>query len=218
LPLAAFTAEVAQKDQTMRAWKLSALTGLSALALAGCNNSNDEATATSAVESSVVQDETVAADGTVAESADGNQNIVALAQDNPRTSTLVSVITQSGLAETLSGPGPFTVFAPNNEAFEKLDQKTRDELMKPENKARLQGILKYHVVEGNLKSPDLANQIASSNGAVNLKTLNGGNLRLSMVGDKITLTDAKGTRSTVTIPDLVASNGTMHAVDTIVMP
>ncbi len=201
----------------MRALKLLALAGLPALALSACNR-GDESAATPAVDTTVVQNETTAADGTVAESTDGTKTIVALAQDNPRASTLVSVITQAGLAETLSGPGPFTVFAPTNEAFAKLDQKTRDDLMKPENKAKLQGILKYHVVEGNLKSPDLANQIASSNGAVTLKTLNGGNLRLSMVGDKITLTDAKGTRSTVTIPDLVASNGTMHAVDTIVMP
>jgi len=124
----------------------------------------------------------------------------------------------AGLAETLSGTDPFTVFAPSNAAFGKLDKATLDSLLKPENKAKLASLLTYHVVAGNVKSGDLAKLISDGKGTATVKTVNGGSLKANMDGDKIVLTDAKGGKSTVTAPDMVASNGTIHLVDTVVMP
>jgi uncharacterized surface protein with fasciclin (FAS1) repeats len=201
----------------MKTLKLMFVTGMSALALSACSNA-DESAATPATDTTVVQDETTAADGTVAESAVGDKNIVALAQTNPQASTLVSAVTAAGLGETLSGPGPFTVFAPTNDAFAKVDKATLDGLMTPASKDKLAGLLKYHVVAGNVKSGDLAKMIADGNGTATVKTLNGGSMKAMMDGDKIVLTDAKGGKSTVTAPDMVASNGTIHAIDTVVMP
>ncbi len=201
----------------MKAFKLTLIASLSALTLAACNNA-EESTATPAVDTTVVQDETTAADGTVAEGAMGDKTIVALAQSNPQVSTLVSAVTAAGLGETLSGAGPFTVFAPTNDAFAKVDKATLDGLMKPESKDKLAGLLKYHVVSGNVKSGDLAKMITDGNGTATVKTLNGASLKATMDGEKIVLTDAKGGKSTVTGPDMVASNGTIHAVDTVVMP
>jgi uncharacterized surface protein with fasciclin (FAS1) repeats len=198
----------------MKAYKLTLIAGLSALSLTACNNAPE----TPAADTTVVQDETAATDTMVAEDAVGDKNIVALAQTNPQASTLVSAVTAAGLGETLSGPGPFTVFAPTNDAFAKVDKSALDGLMKPESKDKLASLLKYHVVAGNVKSGDLAKQIADGNGTATLKTVNGANLKATMDGDKIVLTDAKGGKSTITGPDMVASNGTIHAIDTVVMP
>ena len=197
----------------MKILKLTFISGLSALALTACSGSKtDETTAT---ETEVVQDDAMISDGTEATT---DKNIVALAQDNPQASTLVTAVTAAGLAETLSGSGPFTLFAPTNDAFAKLDKATFDGLLKPESKAKLAALLKYHVVAGNVKAADLAKMIADGNGTATVKTLNGGSLKARMNGDKIVLTDAKGGKSTVTTADLVASNGTVHMVDTVVMP
>lgn len=187
--------------------------GLSALALSACSGSESVPT-----ETEVTQDDAMASDNIVATEATANKNIVALAQDNPQVSTLVTAITAAGLGETLSGTGPFTVFAPSNAAFAKLDKATLDGLLKPENKAKLASLLTYHVVAGDVKSGDLAKLISDGKGTATVKTVNGGNLKASMDGNKILLTDAKGGKSTVTAPDMVASNGTIHLVDTVVMP
>jgi uncharacterized surface protein with fasciclin (FAS1) repeats len=187
--------------------------GLSALALSACSGSESVPT-----ETEVAQDDAMASDNIVATEATANKNIVALAQDNPQVSTLVTAITAAGLGETLSGTGPFTVFAPSNAAFAKLDKATLDGLLKPENKAKLASLLTYHVVAGDVKSGDLAKLISDGKGTATVKTVNGGNLKASMDGNKIVLTDAKGGKSTVTAPDMVASNGTIHLVDTVVMP
>ena len=187
--------------------------GLSALALSACSGSESVPT-----ETEVTQDDAMASDNIVATEATANKNIVALAQDNPQVSTLVTAITAAGLSETLSGTGPFTVFAPSNAAFAKLDKATLDGLLKPENKAKLASLLTYHVVAGDVKSGDLAKLISDGKGTATVKTVNGGNLKASMDGNKIVLTDAKGGKSTVTAPDMVASNGTIHLVDTVVMP
>ena len=197
----------------MKILKLTFISGLSALALTACSgNKTDETTAT---ETEVVQDDAMISDGTEATT---DKNIVALAQGNPQASTLVTAVTAAGLAETLSGSGPFTLFAPTNDAFAKLDKATFDGLLKRESKAKLAALLKYHVVAGNVKAADLAKLIADGNGTATVKTLNGGSLKARMNGDKIVLTDAKGGKSTVTTADLVASNGTVHMVDTVVMP
>lgn len=200
----------------MKILKLTLISGLSALALTAC--SGNETADTAATDTEVVQDDAMASDTMVATEAAGDKNIVALAQSNPQASTLVSAVTAAGLGETLSGAGPFTVFAPSNDAFAKVDKATLDGLMKPESKDKLAGLLKYHVVSGNVKSGDLAKLIADGNGTATVKTLNGGSLKASMDGDKIVLTDAKGGKSTVTGADMVASNGTIHVVDTVVMP
>lgn len=187
--------------------------GLSALALSACSGSEPAPT-----ETEVVQDDAMASDTIVATETAGDKTIVALAQGNPQVSTLVTAITAAGLGETLSGTGPFTVFAPSNAAFAKVDKATLDGLLKPESKAKLASLLTYHVVAGNVKSGDLAKLITDGNGTATVKTLNGGTLKASMDGSKIVLTDAKGGKSTVTAADMAASNGTIHLVDTVVMP
>ena len=199
----------------MKIFKLTIIAAISTLALAACSS---EAPTDTATDTEVVADETAGGNTTVAAEAEGDKNIVALAQGNPDVSTLVSAVTAAGLGETLSGTGPFTVIAPTNAAFAKVDKATLEGLMKPESKDKLGGILKYHVISGNIKSGDLAKQIADGNGTATIKTLNGGSLKASMDGDKIVLTDAKGGKATVTAPDMVASNGTVHVVDTVLMP
>lgn len=197
----------------MKKSTLTWVVGLSALALSACSGSEPAPT-----ETEVVQDDAMASETIVATEPAGDKTIVALAQGNPQVSTLVTAITAAGLGETLSGTGPFTVFAPSNAAFAKLDKATLDGLLKPENKAKLASLLTYHVVAGNVKSGDLAKLIADGKGTATVKTVNGGTLKASMDGSKIVLTDAKGGKSTVTAADMVASNGTIHLVDTVVMP
>ena len=186
--------------------------GLSALALVACSGSEK---APAATDTEVVQNDAMATDTLVASEPVGNKTMVELAQGNPQLSTLVTAVTAAGLGETLSGTGPFTVFAPSNDAFAKVDKATLDGLLQPASKGVL---LTYHVVAGNVKSGDLAKMIVDGKGTATIKTLNGGNLKASMAGDKIVLTDAKGGKSTVTEADVVASNGTVHVVDTVLMP
>ena len=186
--------------------------GLSTLALVACSGSEK---APAATDTEVVQNDAMATDTLVASEPVGNKTIVELAQGNPQLSTLVTAVTAAGLGETLSGTGPFTVFAPSNDAFAKLDKATLDGLLQPASKGVL---LTYHVVAGNVKSGDLAKMIVDGKGTATIKTLNGGSLKASMAGDKIVLTDAKGGKSTVTEADVVASNGAVHVVDTVVMP
>ena len=197
----------------MKILKSTLISGLSALALTACSGSDTSDTV--ATDTEVVQDDAMISDGTQATT---DKNIVALAQGNPQASTLVTAVTAAGLGETLSGSGPFTLFAPSNAAFAKVDKATLDGLMMPASKAKLAALLKYHVVAGNVKAADLAKLIADGNGTAAVTTLNGGTLKASMNGDKIVLTDAKGGKSTVTSADMAASNGTVHMVDTVVMP
>lgn len=199
----------------MNSIKIALITTMSALSLAACAKETPADPVPADTE--VVQNET-AGDTMVAQAPVGDQTIVGLAQSNPQASTLVSALTAAGLVETLNGAGPFTVFAPTNDAFAKVDKATLDGLMKPESKAKLGELLKYHVVAGNLKSGDIAQLITAAKGMASIKTLNGGSLKASMDGDKIILTDAKGGKSTVTGADMIGSNGTIHAVDTVVMP
>lgn len=199
----------------MKKLTLTWAAGLSALALTACSGSEEAPVPT---ETEVVQDDAMASDTMVATEATGDKTIVALAQSNPQVSTLVTAVTAAGLGETLSGAGPFTVFAPSNDAFAKVDKATLDGLLKPESKEALAKLLTYHVVAGDVKSGDLAKLITDGNGTATVKTVNGASLKASMDGDKIILTDAKGGKSTVTAPDMVASNGTIHLVDTVVMP
>lgn len=205
----------------LKSMKKSTLTwaiGLSALALSACSGSEPAPAETEVVKDDAMASDNMASDNMAATEATMNKNIVALAQGDPQVSTLVSAITAAGLGETLSGTGPFTVFAPSNDAFAKLDKATLDGLMMPASKDKLAALLKYHVVAGNVKSGDLAKLITDGKGSATVKTVNGGSLKAGMNGDKIVLTDAKGGKSTVTAADMVASNGTIHLVDTVVMP
>lgn len=146
------------------------------------------------------------------------KNIVENAVNSKDHTTLVAAVKAAGLVDTLSSPGPFTVFAPTNSAFDKLPAGTVDTLVKPENKATLTGILTYHVVAGNMDSKAIAKAIKMGKGKAELKTVAGGILLASMDGKNLILTDEKGGKSTVTIADVRQSNGVIHVVDTVLMP
>ena len=145
-------------------------------------------------------------------------NIVEVAQGNPDFSTLVSAIKAADLVETLSGPGPYTVFAPNNAAFDKVGADTLQTLMKPENKAKLAAILKYHVVSGKMTAADITKAINDGGGKAELTTVEGEKLQAMMDGSNVKLTDASGNTSSVILADLAAKNGVIHAIDTVLMP
>jgi uncharacterized surface protein with fasciclin (FAS1) repeats len=146
------------------------------------------------------------------------KNIVENAMNSQDHTTLVAAVKAAGLVDTLEGAGPFTVFAPTNEAFAKLPAGTVDTLLKPENKDMLVKILTYHVVAGKVGSKELKKMIKEGNGTATLKTVSGGTLTAKEVGGKIVLTDEKGGTSTVTIADVWQSNGVIHVVDTVLMP
>jgi uncharacterized surface protein with fasciclin (FAS1) repeats len=147
-----------------------------------------------------------------------SKTIVANAVNSKDHTTLVAAVKAAGLVATLSGPGPFTVFAPTNEAFDKLPKGTVATLVKPANKALLTKILTYHVIAGKFDSKAIAAKIAAGGGKATLKTVEGEPLTASMSGGKLILTDAKGGKSTVTIADVYQSNGVIHVVDTVLMP
>lgn len=145
-------------------------------------------------------------------------NIVGVAAGNENFSTLVAAVKAAELVETLSGEGPFTVFAPLNSAFEKLPEGTLEGLLKPESKETLTAILTYHVVAGNVKAADVVQAIQDNNGSFVITTVQGGTITASLDGENVILTDAKGGTSTIVMTDVEASNGIIHAIDTVIMP
>ncbi|MGC2112381.1 MAG: fasciclin domain-containing protein [Candidatus Korobacteraceae bacterium] len=146
------------------------------------------------------------------------KNIVENAVNSQDHTTLVAAVKAAGLVETLEGPGPFTVFAPTNEAFAKLPAGTVDNLLKPENKEMLVKVLTYHVVPGRISASELMKQIKAGGGKAELKTVNGETLTASMNGKHIVLTDSKGDNSMVTIANVFQSNGVIFVVDTVLLP
>ncbi len=146
------------------------------------------------------------------------KNIVENAMNSKDHTTLVSAVKAAGLVDTLEGTGPFTVFAPTNEAFDKLPAGTVDTLVKPENKDQLVKILTYHVVPGKVTSKDLMKLIKKGGGKAELKTVQGETLTATEQDGKIVLTDQKGGTATVTIPNVIQSNGVIHVVDAVLMP
>ena len=144
--------------------------------------------------------------------------IIDIATANAPLSTLVKAVQAADLSATLSGPGPFTVFAPTNDAFNKLPPGTLDTLVKPENKVQLAGLLTYHVVAGTVTAADLVGQIQAGGGSATLTTVAGGALTATLDGDVVVLTDAKGGKARVVAKDVRAANGIVHAIDTVVMP
>ena len=147
-----------------------------------------------------------------------SKDIIDNAVNSKDHTTLVAAVKAAGLVETLKGKGPFTVFAPTNEAFAALPAGTVDTLLKPENKATLSGILTYHVVAGKMDSKAIAAAIKKGKGKAELKTVAGGTLTASMVGKDLVLKDEKGGTSKVTIADVYQSNGVIHVVNTVLMP
>jgi uncharacterized surface protein with fasciclin (FAS1) repeats len=146
------------------------------------------------------------------------KNIVENAVNSKDHTTLVAAVKAAGLVETLESAGPFTVFAPTNEAFAKLPAGTVDNLVKPENKATLTKILTYHVVSGRISAADLMDKIKAGGGSATLTTVEGGTLTAMMKGKKIYLVDEKGGKSWITIADVFQSNGVIHVVNTVLMP
>jgi len=148
-----------------------------------------------------------------------NKNIVENAMNSKDHTTLVAAVKAAGLVDTLEGPGPFTVFAPTNEAFDKLPAGTVQTLVQPENKAMLTKILTYHVVPGHLTSGDLKRMIAAGGGKATLTTVEGEPLTVSEGGmGHLVLTDAKGGMSTITTANVMQSNGVIHVVNSVLMP
>ena len=147
------------------------------------------------------------------------KNIIENAVNSKDHTTLVAAVKAAGLVDTLSGKGPFTVFAPTNEAFEKLPKDTVPTLLKPENKAKLAGILTYHVVAGKLSAADLAAKAKEMGGKVELKTVAGGMITITgNEKDGWMLVDAKGGKAKITIADVNQSNGVIHVIDGVALP
>ncbi|MFZ0210545.1 MAG: fasciclin domain-containing protein [Roseiarcus sp.] len=147
-----------------------------------------------------------------------SKTIVENASQAKNLTTLVSAVKEAGLVATLSGPGPFTVFAPTNEAFDKLPKATVEKLMQPDMKADLTKILTYHVVAGKLDAAELEKDIKAGGGSYTMKTVEGEPLTARMDGGKLVLIDALGGGSVVEIPDVYQSNGVVHVIGSVLMP
>ena len=147
-----------------------------------------------------------------------SKNIIENAVNSKDHTTLVAAVKAAGLVDTLSSKGPFTVFAPTNEAFAELPAGTVDTLLKPENKATLSKVLTYHVVPGKLTAHDIAAAVKAGGGKAVLKTVEGDSISVSKDGDRWAITDDKGNVAHVTIGDVIQSNGVIHVIDKVLMP
>lgn len=146
------------------------------------------------------------------------KTIVGVAASNENFSTLVAAVKAANLVDVLNGDGPFTVFAPTNNAFNKLPEGTVYSLLKPENKKLLTTVLTYHVVAGKFDAKAVVKTIKANNGKFVIKTVQGNSLTAMMKGEDVLLKDAKGNISRVVVTDVEASNGIIHAIDTVIMP
>jgi uncharacterized surface protein with fasciclin (FAS1) repeats len=148
-----------------------------------------------------------------------SKNIIQNAINSQDHTTLVAAVKAAGLVDTLSGPGPFTVFAPTNRAFDKLPDGTVPTLLKPENKGKLTSILTYHVVPGTLTAQDLWDMVDKMDGKAELKTVNGQSLWIKRVSDKhLAVYDPEGHAGRITISNVLQSNGVIHVIDNVVQP
>lgn len=195
----------------MNILKIAAATAVS-LSLAACANTmNDDG----------MMGATASADSTVMVGGAAmypNRTIVANASTASNLTTLVSAVQAAGLVDTLNGPGPFTVFAPTNAAFEKVPAATRTSLMAPANKAMLGSVLTYHVVPGTLTAADLTQRIRAGNGTAMLTTVQGGQLTLKMMGDRVMVSGMNGSSAYVSQADVRQSNGVVHVIDGVLTP
>lgn len=194
----------------MRILKIAAAALMLGGSLAACSTMGDDmGTEASASERSMV---TVGGAPMYA-----NRNIIENAVNSPDHKTLVAAVKAAGLVDTLSGAGPFTVFAPTDAAFARLPQDTVQMLLRPENKAMLQSVLTYHVVPGRLSAADLGQRIRDGGGTASLTTAQGGMLTARMSGSDIVIVDAKGGVATVTQADVMQSNGVIHVTNRVSM-
>lgn len=185
-----------------------ALASAASLAIAAC--------AEAPAEQEGYEDNAAADQMTNADTAPGT--VVEVAQGDETFSTLVSAVTAAGLGETLSGEGPFTIFAPTNDAFGKIPEATLTELTTNDTET-LGNILQYHVVAGNVDAATLTKAITDAGeGGYTIETVGGGTLTANVVDGNVVLTDAAGGTSTVTATDVAASNGVIHVIDTVLMP
>lgn len=150
--------------------------------------------------------------------AKAEANIVETAMSTGMHNTLVAAVTAAGLVDTLASPGPFTVFAPTDDAFGKLPAGTVESLVQPENKDTLTTILTYHAVAGKVTAADLIEQINAGGGSATLTTVAGAPLTATLDGGKVIITDAAGGKTTVTKADVMTSNGVVHVTDGVFMP
>jgi uncharacterized surface protein with fasciclin (FAS1) repeats len=150
--------------------------------------------------------------------ANAQKTVVDIAVGSPAHTTLVAAVKAAGLVETLQGAGPFTVFAPTNDAFGKLPAGTVESLLKPEAKATLVKILTYHVIAGNFEAAAVVKAIQDGKGSAKLNTVSGGTLTASLKDGKVILTDENGKTSTVVAADLKSGNGVVHVIDSVVLP
>lgn len=147
-----------------------------------------------------------------------SKDIVQNAMESKDHTTLVAAVKAAGLVDTLEGPGPFTVFAPTNAAFNKLPAGAVDNLLKPENRDELKKVLTYHVVAGRITSHRLASMIKNGGGQAMLKTVEGGTLTATMDGNNIVIKDEKGDTAMITQADVMQKNGVIHVIDAVLMP
>jgi uncharacterized surface protein with fasciclin (FAS1) repeats len=197
-----------KKNTLMKLVKTFAAVVLFGLVATSCKKETTETTETTTDTITTVEPEVAVTTPNIVEVASGNENF----------STLVAAVTAAGLGETLSGEGPFTVFAPTNDAFAKLPAGTVETLLKAENIEKLKSILTYHVVSGKFDAATVIDAIKTNNNKYTVTTVQGAKIDLSLKDDKVILTDATGATSTVVMPDVAASNGIIHAIDAVVMP
>ena len=198
---------------------LTAAASALALSLAACGDNAADEAATEEAAPAAAAPAAPAAERTVMVGGAAmypSKTIVENAVESKDHTTLVAAVQAAGLAQTLAGPGPFTVFAPTNAAFEKLPAGTVDTLVKPENKEQLTTILPYHGGPGRLTAADLAAQ--AKGGEATLKTVQGEELKVRPSAGGVQVVDAKGGAAMVTIADVMQSNGVIHVVDTVLMP
>lgn len=188
------------------------------LALAGCNKTPEPPT--TATDTTSNGDVVTSSSNPTVGGAEmlPTKTIVENASVSPIHRQLVAAVKQAGLVETLSGPGPFTVFAPTDEAFAQVPAVTRDGWMRPAQKEVLAGVLKYHVVPGKLTAADIEAQITAGKGSTVLKTADGQDLTATISDGKILLTSASGNKALVTQGDVNQSNGVIHVVDAVLLP
>lgn len=200
------------------------MTAAAALAVGACGKPAEDSTANDlAMTNEMVMPDAMATNDVEPVMVGGaamlpSKTIVENASAASNLTTLVTAVKAADLVETLSGAGPFTVFAPTNDAFGKLPAGTVDSLVKPAAKADLTKILTYHVVPGRMTAADLTAAITSGGGKAELTTVQGAKLTATASGGTITLTDAKGGKSTVSQGDVMQSNGVVHVIDTVLMP
>jgi uncharacterized surface protein with fasciclin (FAS1) repeats len=185
---------------------------LMGILLSACGEKKEKSTSDEVVETEMAETE---------ETAEQNmptETIVGVASGNENFSTLVAAVGAADLVLTLSSDGPFTVFAPTNESFDKLPAGTVESLLQPENKPALINLLTYHVVAGKYPAAAVVEAINSNGGSFVVETVQGGKITLSLEGESVKLVDAKGNASMVIMADVPASNGVIHAIDAVIMP